>query len=390
MKKQTRVTHPPAVRLPDGNEPVIAPIYQSVKFVFPDLRSSLSKEARLEGYYYTRGKNPTLRQLELLVAELQDRPDAVAVASGMAAVTVCLLGVLRHGDHMIACVESYKPGRMMIRELLGDFGIGSTLLSIHDLKGIEAAMARPETRLLFFESPTNPMLQVADIEAIVACARKHDVITVLDNTFAGFHNHGQFDIDYFVHSLTKYASGHGDVMAGAVIANSDALAPVRRCANYFGPVLDPGAAGMVVRGLKTYFLRYERQCENAGKLASFLAADSRIERVCYPGLPDDPGHQMASRQMADFGAIVSFDLSGDAQSLERFVDALQLFSMCASLGSTESLVAPVKIYYGGDLDQGELETAGISASSVRLAVGVEDADDLIADIDQALSSAFAG
>jgi len=388
MKKTSRVTHQPEVDLPDGNVSVVAPVYRSVKFTYPTIQDSLSPESQAHGFDYTRDSNPTTRQLELLAAELQDRDDAIAVATGMASIWLTLLAHLTSGDRIVFFVESYRPARVAIRKFLPHYGIEHSMLSIHDKEGIEAELARDDTKLVLFEAPTNPMLQVPDLEALVSAARRNNVVTVLDNTFAGLHNHGQFDIDYYVHSLTKYASGHGDTMGGIVIGSKQKIRALRPLAVNMGSTLDPGGAFMILRGLKTYYLRYRKHCENAQAVAEFLAGRPEIEHVIYPGLESDSNHQLAKRQMADFGGVVVLELRATKEQSWAFIDALEIFATTASLGSTDSLVAPVKLYLGRDLSEDELLASRITESTVRLAVGIEDADDLIADLSQALNKAL--
>ena len=383
MKRDTRVNHPPEVTLPPGNKPLVAPVHRSVKFTFPSIEDALGPEARLSGFEYTRDSNPTTRELELLCAELQGRDDAIAVATGMAAVWLALLGTLEAGTRVVIFTESYRPARVAVRRFLPRFGVEFSMLSIHDLDAIGGELARSETKVVLFESPTNPLLHVADIGAIVDLAKRHGVTTILDNTFAGLHNHGQFDVDYYVHSLTKYANGHGDAMGGVVIADKPRIKALRPQAVNLGATMDPGAAYLILRGLKTYTLRFARHSENALAIAKFLAARPEVERVHYPGLPDHPGHELARRQMEDFGGVLCFDLRSDEAGAWRFIDALELFATTASLGSTDSLVAPAKLYGAGDLSDEELAVSGIKPATVRLAVGIEHVDDLIADLAQA-------
>jgi cystathionine beta-lyase/cystathionine gamma-synthase len=388
MKKPTRVTHPKEIKLREGNDPVVPPVHRTVKFTYPTIADSLTPEAKEHGFDYTRDSNPTTRELELLTAELQDRDDAIAVGTGMAAVWLALLGNLSAGDRVVIFVESYRPNRVAVRRFLPKLGVTFTMLSVHDLAGIERAFAAEDTKLVLFEAPTNPMLQVPDLEAIVALAKRHDVVTVLDNTFAGLHNHGRYEIDYFVHSLTKYANGHGDAMGGIVVGSKKHIRAIKPLAINQGAVLDPGVAFLIARGLKTYYLRYERQSANALALAEHLARRKEVTRVFYPGLPSDPGHALARKQMQDFGGVVSFDLAADRERTWAFIDALELFTTTASLGSTESLVAPVKLYLGSDLTAEEQAQAQIKDSTVRFAVGIEHVEDLIADVDQALAKTF--
>jgi cystathionine beta-lyase/cystathionine gamma-synthase len=227
------------------------------------------------------------------------------------------------------------------------------------------------------------VLKVASLERMTAAARAHGALTLLDNTFAGFHNHGQFDIDIFAHSLTKYASGHGDVMGGAVIARKELTDAMHTDSIILGATLDPHTAFMIQRGLKTYPLRYERQCANALKLATFLEAQPQVARVRYPGLPSHPQHALAASQMHDFGAMVTIELREDAA---RFAEALQLFAISASLGSTESLVWPGRLINPRDFSAQERQWAEVSERTARLSIGIEDADDLIADLQQALAT----
>ncbi len=388
MKKQTRVTHPKEVKLRTGNDAVVSPVFQTVKFTYPTIAASLTAEAKEHGFDYTRDSNPTTRELELLAAELQDRDDAIAVGSGMAAIWLALLGNLEAGDRVIIFVESYRPNRVAVRRFLAKLGIEHTMLSVHDLAGIEQAFAQDDTKLVLFEAPTNPMLQVPDLAAITKLAKQHDVVTVLDNTFAGLHNHGRYELDYFVHSLTKYANGHGDAMGGIVIGDAKRIRAIKPLAVNMGSVLDPGVAFLVTRGLKTYYLRYERHSANALAIAEWLSKRKEVTKVYYPGLPSDRGHALAREQMTDFGGVLSFDLAADKDRTWAFIDALELFTTTASLGSTESLVAPCRLYLGTDLSADEQARAGLTDSTVRFAVGIEHVDDLIADIEQALEKNF--
>ena len=388
MKKQTRVTHPKEVKLLDGNEPVVSPVHQTVKFTYPTIADSLSAEAKEHGFDYTRDSNPTTRELELLAAELQDRDDAIAVGSGMAAIWLALLGNLEAGDRVVIFVESYRPNRVAVRRFLPKLGLKFTMLSVHDLAGIEAAFALDDTKLVLFEAPTNPMLQVPDLAAITALAKRHDVVTVLDNTFAGLHNHGRYEVDYFVHSMTKYANGHGDAMGGIVIGEQKRIRAIKPLAVNMGAVLDPGVAFLMARGLKTYYLRYERHSANALAIAEWLTKRKEVTKVYYPGLATDSGHALARKQMTDFGGVVTFDLDADKDRTWAFIDALELFTTTASLGSTESLVAPVRLYLGTDLSAEEQARAQLKDGTVRFAVGIEHVDDLLADVEQALRKVF--
>jgi cystathionine beta-lyase/cystathionine gamma-synthase len=390
MKKNTRVNHPPAVKLSPDNRALVAPIYQSVKFTFDDtLETERYLRGERAGFFYSRTSNPTLRQLELLLAELQGRDACLLTASGVSSIAASLLALCSQGDHVLAFVESYGPTRHIVQHLLARYGVTHTLLSIEDLEGIERVLTATPTRLVVFESPTNPVTKIADIEHLTAQARRAGALSVMDNTFAGFHNHGQYEIDVFLHSLTKYASGHGDVMGGAIIARSELITRMRKDVVTIGPTLDPHAAFLIQRGMRTYFVRYERQCANALRLAAFLRAHPRVKRVFHPGLESHPQHALARRQMADFGTVVSFDLDGGLAEGDRFANALEFFAISASLGSTESLVMPPRLLGGLELTPAQRAVSLIGKGTVRLSVGLEDVEDLEGDLAAALAAAFA-
>ncbi len=241
---------------------------------------------------------------------------------------------------------------------------------------------------MIFESPTNPVNKIADIEHLTRLAQASGTLTVLDNTFAGFHNHGRYGIDVYLHSLTKYASGHGDVMGGAIIAGRKLIDEMRKDFGAIGPTLDPHAAFLIQRGMRTYFLRYERQCANALAVSRFLRDHPRVRVVHYPGLESHPQHLLARRQMSDFGAVVTFDLGGPGEGA-RFAECLEYFSIAASVGSTESLVMPPQLLGGGEYTAPQRAVCGVGPGTVRLSIGIEDADDLTADLAQALDRTFA-
>jgi cystathionine beta-lyase/cystathionine gamma-synthase len=388
MKDSTRLNHPPPIEVSPDNRPLVAPIYQSVKFTFDDVEESeRQSRGQRTGFQYSRVSNPTLAQLEVTLAQLQGRDACLLTASGVAAVNLAMLTLCKQGDHVVYFAEMYQPTRYMVRRILSRFGIAHTMLSIEDTAGIERTLAERPTRLVMFESPTNPVLKIADIERITAACRAHGALSVLDNTFAGFHNHRQFDIDVYVHSLTKYASGHGDVMGGAVIARRELIDQMRPAFIVIGATLDPHAAFLIQRGLKTYVLRYERQCANAAAVASFLEEHPAVAHVRYPGLASHPQRDLALKQMTDAGTLVAFELESSGVDPTRFANALRLFAISASLGSTESLVQPGQLMRPRDLGSAERDWAAITDRTMRLSVGVEAAEDLLADLEQALAAA---
>jgi cystathionine beta-lyase/cystathionine gamma-synthase len=382
---ETLLNHPPEVAVPADNRPLVAPIHQSVKFEFEQVDEALRLfRGERPGFFYQRSGNPTTRQLELTLAQLQGREDCIACASGVAAINGALMGLTAAGDHVICFMESYGPTRIFIRRTLARFGVRHTLLSIEDVASVGRVLASTPTRLMVFESPTNPVNKVADIEALCALAKRHGVLTLLDNTFAGPHQHGQFPVDLFLHSLTKSAAGHGDVMGGAVIGDAALLRGLRHEFTNLGGVLDPHAAFLIQRGLRSYFVRYRAAGASALRVAQFLAAHEGVVAVHYPGLASDRWHPLAARQMTDFGSVLSFEIAGGAEAARDCVEALRLFSMAASLGSTESLAQPSQMLSARDLDADQQHQSGLRPGLVRLSIGLESVEDLIADLGQAL------
>jgi len=354
MKKPTRLNHPPVVEVPADNHPVVAPIYQTVKFEFERVEEAVrAGRGQRAGFSYLRTSNP----------------------------------LTRSGDHVLGFVESYGPTRHLMQRTLAKFGVEHTWLSIEDMAGVEQVLGSRPTRLVLFESPTNPVNKIADLPELTRLAHAHGALAVLDNTFAGVHQHGEFELDLYLHSLTKYVSGHGDVMGGAAIGSAELIRTLRPDFTVLGGTLDPHAAYLLQRGLKTYFVRYRAQCESAQRVAEFLAQHPRVERVYYPGLASHPGHARARAQMSEFGAVVSFDIRGGADAGQRFTDALEYFSMAASVGATDSLVMPPQLLASRDLNEAQRRISGVGPGTVRLSIGLEDIDDLLADLSQALAAA---
>jgi len=384
MKPDTLTNHPPQVMVSSDNPPLVAPIYQTVKFSFDELsEADRANAGERDGFFYSRIDNPTLRQLELTLAQLQQRSHCILTASGVAAVSLTLQALCKQGDHILIFAEGYAPTRAMARRVLARFGVTFTVMSIDDLDGIERALQATPTRVMIFESPTNPVLKIADLDRLCALAKTHGCLTVLDNTLSGLHAHSQYPIDVYVHSLTKYANGHGDVLAGAVIANEDLMSKLRPEFITMGAMLDPHAAFLVQRGLKTYGLRYERSCDNALKIARFLEQHPAVINLRYPGLASHPQHQLAMRQTGQGGAVISFE-ARNATLAHDCVQRLKLFRLASSLGSTESLVLPPSMLQARDLRAEQRQWTGITDRTIRLSVGIEDCDDLIADLQQSL------
>jgi cystathionine beta-lyase/cystathionine gamma-synthase len=388
MKDETRVNHPPAIELPEDNHPLNLPIFQNVKWETETvLEGERIARGERPGFFYSRLSNPSVRQLELMLAQLQRRDECMVTASGVNAVAQTLVGLTRAGDHVVFFTEGYGPTRQIIRGMLARFGVTHRMLSIDDLEGLEQELSTRKTRLVWFESPTNPINKIADIESITRLARAHGALTVIDNTAAGFHQHGEFDIDLFVHSLTKFATGAGDVMGGAVIANRELIDRLRSDFRLFGAHLDALSASIMVRGLKTYFVRYRQQAANAQAVAEFLAQHPACTGVRYPGLASHPKADLARRQMRDFGSVICFDLVAGYEAGRRFTEALHLFARTPSFGSTESLAMPPQMMQPKDFSPEDLAVSGIGPGTVRLSIGLEDVEDLKADLLQALEKA---
>lgn len=386
-KIDTLVNHVKHPQLLGSNRPLQAPIYQGVKYTTDTLDELKKIFVENSGrYVYSRHSNPTVRQLEELLASLQGCEDGICVGSGVAAISSVLLSLLKSGDHVIMFWESYKPTRYLVRELLAKFGISHSILSVTDIDKLESIIQPGKTKLVLFESPTNPITRLVDIEKITSVCRKHNVLSVLDNTFAGFHNHKQFDIDLYLHSLTKFANGHGDTMGGAILGNSELLTKMKHDVAELGPTMDPQSANLILRGMKTYPLRYKAASENALYLANWLSKHPKVNKLYYPALANHPDHNLYKKQMKNAGAVIAVDLKGPETNVEKFIDNLKLFQLSGSLGSTESLIAPIELFYGNDLSYEEKKTALITNDSVRLSVGIEGVEDLKADLEQALSA----
>ena len=377
-KLSTRLNHPERITPAKDNPPLLAPIYQSVKFV-------VSEETTYGNQFiYTRLANPTLRQLEMILAELQNKEECIVLSSGIAAITGALLGLLKSGDHIITFRELYKPARIFIRDMLPRFGIEASILKLTQLDELEKAIIPGKTKIIHFESPTNPNLDIADIDRIIKIARKHNILVTMDGTFAGLHQHTNLDIDLMFQSLTKFGNGHGDVMAGSIAGKKALIQQIRQMTITLGATLDPHAAFLVERGLKTYLLRFERHAKNAAKVAEFLNQHPKVSKVYYPGLLDHQGHELAKKQMLDMGAMVSFVLDSNGQNADQFAHKLKLIQFAVSLGATESIICPTHLFFGDDLSAEDKKEMGINPYSLRLSVGLEDAEDLIEDLKQTL------
>ncbi|GIV75639.1 MAG: cystathionine gamma-synthase [Litorilinea sp.] len=334
---------------------------------------------------YGRYGNPTVRAVEAKLAELEGGQEAMLVSSGMAAVTSTLLLLMNSGDHLIMTDDCYHTTLAYCQKFLARYGIETTVVPCGDCQAIEAAI-RPNTRVIFTESPTNPFMRCADLARLAEIGHRHQVKTVVDTTFATPMNLRALDygIDLVVHSVTKYLAGHNDVMAGAVIGSHDLMTPLRQAHNMLGCIVDPHAAYLILRGLKTLALRVERQNANGLAVARFLAGHPKVRKVWYPGLDDHPDHEIARSTMRGFGGVVTFEIDGDGAMAHRFIDGLKIPTVGPSLGGVESLVSPIAVLGYNDLSPEECQALGIRDELVRLCLGIEDTQDLLDDLQQAL------
>lgn len=366
--------------------PLTTPIYETTTFVFENAQEVRDyNEGRSPKYLYARYGNPTIVAVEEKIAKLEGAQAAMLLSSGQAATTTALLGLLSSGDEIVCSSAIYGGTLHLMADLLPKFGIRSRFVSLEELR-TPAQVLGEATKLVWFESPINPTQRCVDIAAVAAACRARGVISVLDNTFASPINQQPLalGVDLVMHSATKYLNGHSDVTAGVLAGPSTLLEPVQKARRMFGTVLDPQPAYALGRGLKTLAVRMERHNTTAMAVAEWLAADPRVERVYYPGLPQHPDHDIARRQMRGFGGMLCVDVGGGYEGAARFFDRLRLFNRAASLGGVESLCSlPVLTSQWGHSEE-ELRRAGVTHSMARLSVGMEDPEDLIADLDQAL------
>jgi cystathionine beta-lyase/cystathionine gamma-synthase len=368
-------------------EPLTTPIYETTTFVFESAQEVRDyNEGRSDKYLYTRYGNPTVAAVEQKLAKLERAEVAMLLSSGQAATTTAILGLLSSGDEIVCSSAIYGGTLHLLADLLPKLGIRTRFASTDELQD-PAAVLSDATRMLWFESPINPTLRCVDIAAVAGACRARGVLSVIDNTFASPINQQPLalGVDIVMHSATKYLNGHSDVTAGVLAGPATLLEPVQKARRMFGTILDPHAAYAVGRGLKTLAVRMERHNATALAVAEWLAADPRVTQVYYPGLPQHPDHAIARRQMTGFGGMICVDVGGGYAGAAAFFDRLTLFNRAASLGGVESLCSlPVLTSQWGHSEE-ELRRAGVTHSMARLSVGMEDAEDLIADLDQALN-----
>ncbi len=385
----SKLVHAGAAEEPSGS--VVTPIYQTSTFAFDSAQQGADRFAgRDDGFIYTRIGNPTIRALEECVAALEEGVGGVATSSGMGAVNTVYTTLLEAGAHVVSTASVYGPSRTLIEKHLSRFGVTASFVDTSDLEAVRAAM-RPETRLVYVETPSNPMMQITDIAGVAAIAHAHGALLAVDSTFASPYLQKPLTLgaDVVLHSVTKFINGHADAVGGILIAAEDSVyRRLREVMVTTGCNMDPHQAFLVHRGIKTLALRIQRAQESAGVIARWLEARSEIEWVRYAGLPSHPQAALARQQMSGPGSMISFELKGGMEAGVQLMNNVRLAVLAVSLGGVESLIEhPASMTHAGVPRAKRLE-AGITDGLVRYSVGIEEPRDLIADLEQALESSL--
>lgn len=378
MKFATKAIHA-GIEPDQSSGAIMTPIFQTSTYVqdAPGVH---------KGYEYARTQNPTRNVLQNQLAALENGQHGICFASGLAA-TDAIMKLFQSGDHIISCNDLYGGTYRIFTKVYGKFGMEFSFVDMTNIANIENAI-NPKTKLIWIETPTNPMLNIVDIAAVCELAKKHNLLVCVDNTFASPYLQTPLDLgaDFVLHSATKYLGGHSDVIHGAIVvkekAHADQLYFIQ---NASGAVPGPQDCFLILRGIKTLHIRVERACENAEKIAAFLASHPAVATVNYPGFASHPGHDIAKKQMKKFGAMVSFSLKDDRiEAANKVLSSTQLFSLAESLGGVESLIGHPATMTHASIPLAERQKTGVVDSLIRLSVGIEDADDLIEDLKKAL------
>jgi len=372
-----------------GHQPITTEIAQTSVFVLPSLEDlRLAAEGKASPYMYTRYANPTTAAAEAKIAALEGAEACLVTASGQAATMSAVLSVCGAGDEVVSMLDVYGGTIKLLDDEFRRFGLKIHYVPYRDLERIERYFTR-KTKLLFLETPTNPTLRCVDLERLCGLARKRGITSLVDNTFATpiLQKPLSLGADLVMHSATKYLGGHSDVTAGALAGAKQRIDPARRAMKNSGGCLDPLASYLLIRGLKTLEVRVERACRNAAGIVQALLGHRKIERVLYPGLPQNEGHDFARSQMRDFGMMVSFDIRGGMRAADKFIRALKIWYLATSLGGVESTVSYPALSSHVGLSAERLKLMDVSPATVRLSVGIENSADLVADITQALDRA---
>lgn len=379
MKFETLLLH--GVEKPDPlTGAIVTPIYQTSTFVFEDV-------GKTRGFDYSRSGNPTRKVLEGTIAKLEGGNGGFAFATGMAATTT-VMSLLEKGSHVISGDDIYGGSYRLFEGVMKKFGLEFTFVRMDDRKKIQEAI-RPNTKMIWMESPSNPLLNIIDIEMVADIARKHKILSVIDNTFATpyFMRPIEYGIDMVMHSTTKYLNGHCDVVGGAVVTSTDELTKnIQYFMNAMGTCASPFDCWLVLRGIKTLAVRMKRHEENAIAVANYLNKHPKVTKVYYPGLKNHPGHEIAKRQMSGFGGMVSFEIAGGTEDINSLLRKTEVFALAESLGGVDSLIEHPATMSHASIPAEVRKCIGIKDNLVRLSIGLENIDDLIKDLDQALKS----
>lgn len=367
----------------------VSPIYQTSTFILPDFDKAVYLNQNIDqGFVYSRFGNPSVREFEEKIAYLEGAEDAVGTASGLGAISTAIMSLIKQGDHIIFGDVIYGCTFALFTKILPSFGIEYSIVDTTDVDVIEKAI-RPNTALVYVETPANPVLKISDIEEIAKMLKKYEGIKlVVDSTFASpyLQNPIKLGADVVVHSATKYIGGHGNVTAGVIAGSKECMdrcrMPFLQC---FGAVMDPFGAWQLVNGMKTLAVRMEKHCENAMKVAKFLQQHDMVDKVYYPGLPENPGYAVAKKQMRGFGGMMSVDIKGGVDAVRTVMNNVKVFSLATSLGNVDSLIQHSPTMSHFDMTPEQRHAVGILDGQVRLSIGIEDAEDLIEDLDQALN-----
>jgi cystathionine beta-lyase/cystathionine gamma-synthase len=392
MKRNTYHSETKAVRgaadLEKKNGPLATPIYQTSTFEVTDNAEQV--EATGSDHYYTRYGNPTNTVAEKTIAELEGVDAALTFASGMGAITTTLMALLKSGDHIVAQRDIYGGVSKFLSQWLPKMGIETTFVETTEYEQ-HARAIRPNTKLLYLESPTNPTLRVVDFNKVAALAKQDKLVSMIDSTFGTPINQhpAEFGIDLVMHSGTKYLAGHSDLICGAVAGRRELIQRIWETRTTLGNCMDPHASWVLVRGLKTLAVRVARQNENAQRVAEFLSEHAKVRTVHYPFLESHPQYAVARAQMSGGGGMVSFEVEGTGEHARRASEAMRLFTLAPSLGSVESLVSIPVLTSHAMIPAEERAEMGVTEQMIRLSVGIENADDLIADLERALEAVAA-
>jgi cystathionine gamma-lyase len=365
-----------------GSGDIVVPIHLASTFA----RKEIDKPTG--GYEYSRTLNPTRQALEMRLAALENAKYALAFGSGLAAEATLILSLLRGGDHVVAFDDLYSGTKRLFNQTLSNFGLEFTYVDATSTKNVEEAF-KHDTKMVWLETPTNPLMKLCDVRAISKVARERNIITVVDNTFMSpyFQNPLDLGADIVVHSTTKYLGGHSDVVGGAImLSNSEFFQKIKFNQNAIGAVPSPFDCFLVLRGTKTLAVRMERHNHNAQKIAEYLEAHPKIKKVNYSGLKSHPYHELAKRQMSGFGGMLSFEMKGSLKDVKAFLQRTKIFALAESLGGVESLIEHPWSMTHSSIPEKTRETSGIKQNLIRASVGIEDAEDLMADLKQALQT----